>query len=95
MANIKYFNGESELQSVREIKGKLFGYVSVDDLFFVAGEGWKGFTAVERKVEYKSNPSRHECDSRCMNATGLVMKCECACGGKNHGRGSSMICEAA
>jgi hypothetical protein len=95
MARIKYFNGENELQNVREISGKLFGYVSVEDLYFVAGEGWKGFTAVERNVEYKSNPSRHECDSRCMNATGRIMKCECACGGKNHGRGSSMICEAA
>lgn len=43
---------------------------------------------VTRMVTMKSNPSRHECDSRCMNATGRTMNCECACGGKNHGKGS-------
>lgn len=95
MANIKYFAGEKELFGVREQQGKLVGFNSKDELFFVEGKGWKGYTAVERKVEYKSNASKHECDARCLNATGLVMKCECACGGKNHGRGSSMICEAA
>lgn len=41
-----------------------------------------------RKVELKSNPSRHVCDDRCINATGRIMKCECSCGGKNHGRGA-------
>ncbi len=41
-----------------------------------------------RKIEYKSRPSRHECDDRCVHAKGRVMKCECACGGKNHGRGA-------
>jgi hypothetical protein len=95
MANIKYFNGSNELHKIREIGGKLFGYVNIEDLYFVAGEGWKGFTAVERAVEFKSNPSRHVCDDRCVNATGRIMKCECSCGGKNHGRGSSIMCEAA
>lgn len=42
---------------------------------------------VTRSIEYKSNPSKHVCDARCLNATGKVMKCECACGGKNHGKG--------
>lgn len=50
---------------------------------------------ITRKVEMKASPSRHECDDRCMNATGRVMKCECACGGKNHGRGAVFMCEAA
>lgn len=95
MANIKYFAGEKELFGVREQKGVLVGFGSKEELFFVEGQGWQGFTAVERKIEYKSNPSKHECDARCLNATGLVMKCECSCGGKNHGRGSSIICEAA
>jgi hypothetical protein len=49
---------------------------------------------ITRMIEIKPNPSRHECDDRCMNATGRVMKCECACGGKNHGRGA-FVCEAA
>lgn len=47
-----------------------------------------------RRVERKSFPSRHECDARCVNATGLIMRCECSCGGKNHGKGSFQ-CEAA
>lgn len=47
-----------------------------------------------RAIEMKRNPSRHVCDSRCVNATGLIMKCECACGGKNHGRGH-FVAEAA
>jgi hypothetical protein len=37
-----------------------------------------------RVIEYKKNPSLHECSSKCMggkrNGT-----CECRCGGKNHG----------
>jgi hypothetical protein len=58
---------------------------------YADGLGW---VRVTRKVEMKSFPIRHECDARCMNATGRIMKCECACGGKNHGRGA-LVCEAA
>jgi hypothetical protein len=43
---------------------------------------------VTRAIEFKSFPSRHECDARCINATGRIMKCECSCGGKNHGKGA-------
>lgn len=43
----------------------------------------------ERKVEYRKNPSMHECDSRCMAATGRNMTCECSCGGANHGKGKA------
>ena len=95
MAKIKYFSGSNELQGVYYDGNKAFGYVSKEDLVFVAGKGWTGYVAADRKIEFKSNPSRHECDSRCVNATGLIMKCECSCCGKNHGRGSSMICEEA
>lgn len=42
----------------------------------------------ERKVEYKSNPSKHECDARCVRAVGKIMRCECSCGGLNHGKGA-------
>jgi hypothetical protein len=45
-----------------------------------------------RIVVRKNNPSQHECDYRCMNATGRTMQCECACGGKNHGKGAMLIC---
>lgn len=64
------------------------------------GKGFFGFhetlgsTRITRCIELKANPSRHECDSRCLNATGRNMKCECSCGGKNHGRGA-YICETA
>ena len=49
---------------------------------------------IERTINMKSSPSRHECDARCMNASGRTMNCECSCGGKNHGR-AAFACEAA
>jgi len=56
--------------------------------------GWTGAEWVKvRAVNYKSSPSLHECDARCINASGRVMNCECSCGGKNHGRGA-FNCEA-
>ena len=51
---------------------------------YVPEQGW---TRATRVVELKSNPSRHKCDDRCLHATGRTMKCECSCGGKNHGKG--------
>ena len=41
---------------------------------------------VTRKIEYKSFPSKHQCDSKCLNGKHNG-KCECQCGGKNHGAG--------
>lgn len=55
----------------------------------------KSWIRVTRSVEYKSFASKHVCDSRCYNATGRVMKCECSCGGKNHGKGAFNCEEAA
>ncbi len=49
----------------------------------------RGTVQANRVVRYKTSPSRHECDARCVNATGRTMNCECACGGKNHGAGFS------
>lgn len=91
---IKYFNGTKELFGIRQqADGSLVGFGDTSDLHFVAGKGWQGYTAVERTVNYKARPSRHECDARCMNATGRTMNCECACGGRNHGRGA-LSCES-
>lgn len=45
------------------------------------------YVPAERAIEYKKNPSKHKCDARCQNATGRIMKCECSCGGRNHGLG--------
>ncbi len=55
----------------------------------------KSWIKITRIVEYKSFASKHVCDARCYNATGRIMKCECACGGKNHGRGAFNCEEAA
>lgn len=72
--------------------GTPLGHPSV----YVANEGWNHgpVMPVERVINFKSNPSKHECDARCMNATGRTMNCECSCGGKNHGRGG-FVCKAA
>lgn len=40
---------------------------------------------IVRMIDYKKNPSLHKCDARCQHAKGH--KCECSCGGKNHGAG--------
>lgn len=57
---------------------------------FVPGQGWNHgpVMPVQREIIFKSNPSKHDCDARCFNATGRTMQCECSCGGKNHGRGA-------
>ena len=49
-------------------------------------EGSNQWLPVTRKIEYKSAPSKHECNAKCLNGkhTGT---CECKCGGKNHGAG--------
>lgn len=54
--------------------------------------GWNGtgWVKITRVIEYKSNPSKHQCDARCLNAKGF--NCECACGGKSHGKGR-FVCE--
>jgi hypothetical protein len=36
-----------------------------------------------RIIVHNANGSNHRCDSRCTHATGD--KCECSCGGRNHG----------
>jgi hypothetical protein len=56
-----------------------------------AAQKWiRTILPVERSIEYKSNPSKHKCDDRCVHARGRVMKCECSCGGKNHGKGAAV-----
>jgi len=99
----KYFSGETELRGnimgLRNsdfaarfpgIKGRRFdGF----DMMVAFPEGAKYDAAltqalpVTRVINYKSNPSKHECDTRCRHAKGRVMNCECSCEGKNHGAG--------
>lgn len=88
MANMKYFNGDRELTNVYFDNGKFFGRPEGVGPVFSKVTGWLGqHVQADRVIEYKSSPSRHVCDDRCVNATGKVMKCECSCGGKNHGKG--------
>ena len=93
MANYKYFadiNGESfELTGIWHNGA---GRIPAKNFSGLLPNGER--VQATRKIEYKSLALKHECDSRCINATGRIMKCECACGGKNHGRGS-FLCEAA
>jgi hypothetical protein len=67
----------------RNAQGQLCGY-----------DAARGWTRITRVVRLKSSPSRHVCDIRCINAKGRAMECECACGGKNHGRGAFLRCVA-
>ena len=90
MAKMKYYSGDTELKLVYKSGREWFGTPVCFEPYFVQGKGWeRGTVKADRVIEYKSNPSRHECDARCFNATGRVMKCECSCGGKNHGRGET------
>lgn len=98
----KYFSGETELVGIRGLDNAKFAaqFPGVTGRRFDSFQRLVGYGpdrntmfAVERTVNFKSNPSRHECDARCFNATGRTMNCECSCGGKNHGRGA-FNCEA-
>lgn len=88
MASMRYFNGDRQLAKVGYFddarRDVLVGFFDKSELTYVDGH-WTGYTTVERSIKFKSNPSLHECDARCMSAKGF--NCECSCGGKNHGIG--------
>jgi len=94
MAHIKAFHGTTELvrfsMSVTEFKKMFPGVMGLNAGWW--GEKWVGRTPdghllpVERLITYKSQPSRHECNAKCMNGK-INGTCECKCGGKNHGAG--------
>jgi hypothetical protein len=97
MAKIKYFNGTTELRDPHGMDNAKFvaAFPGVKGLRYDGFQMKVGYPVtggallpIERAIEYKSNPSRHECDARCINATGRIMRCECSCGGKNHGKGA-------
>lgn len=90
MANIKYF---ADMANGTTLEFSRVDYISRKDIRGYDAQT-KAWVKCNRVVEYKRSPSRHECDARCMNATGLVMRCECSCGGKNHGKGESVITES-
>jgi hypothetical protein len=91
MANIIHF---ADLPNGETVSSKRCDYdqgANKMGRIWIEGMGWVRAT---RSVTRKSMPSNHECDARCMNATGRTMQCECSCGGKNHGKGR-FYCAAA
>jgi hypothetical protein len=112
MANFKYFsdiNGETvELVIVSQMRNEEFArrFPGVKGFRLDSFSKRVGYAAgatkdgqelpMTRAIEYKSFPSRHECNAKCMGGKVNGM-CECKCGGKNHGAGMfrSLIAEAA
>jgi hypothetical protein len=103
LANVQPLDNAEFAKRFPGVKGRRYdgftmkvGRVASEKPVYVQGQGWvETLLPVERVINFKSNPSRHECDARCMNATGKTMNCECSCGGKNHGRGAFQCSEAA
>ncbi|WP_258570025.1 hypothetical protein [Burkholderia sp. MBR-1] len=96
MATIKYFHEDRELTSItsmpnREFAARFPGVKGRRYDSFNMTVGWCAAThawlPVDRQIVYQDQPSRHACDARCLNANGKIMRCECACGGRNHGLG--------
>jgi hypothetical protein len=88
MANLKYF-ATCQGQPVQLSKVWHSGAVSTKAREFSGiCEACSQRHQAEREIEYRAFASKHTCDDRCINATGRVMKCECSCGGKNHGKGA-------
>ena len=100
MARFAFFadlpNGETLEWRDTVVRGQVQGARGIRYIGSKTTLGFDGSTwiKVTRKIEMKSFPSKHECDARCMYATGLIMKCECQCGGKNHGKGAALVCTA-
>jgi|WetSurMetagenome_2_1015567.scaffolds.fasta_scaffold1904293_1 hypothetical protein len=93
---VKYYSGDKELSQAFPVTNEKFIEIGgikskhnyYDSIHRMAGNigdiiDVKNCLPITRKIYYKSNPSLHICDARCMNAKGH--DCECQCGGKNHG----------
>ncbi len=111
MATTKYFNdttGEAiELTRIDQLRNAEFARrfpgvkgFRLDGYYMLIGYA-AGATLdhqalpVTRKIDFKSFPSRHECNAKCLNGKHNGA-CECQCGGKNHGRGMfTQLLEAA
>lgn len=85
MAGMGFFTDLDNGETVKVVDRADYdqGYRAMPRIYSAEHGGWLRCTRV---VEMKSNPSRHECDDRCTHATGKTMRCECSCGGKNHGK---------
>jgi hypothetical protein len=100
VANFKYYsdiNGDAiELKATYGMDNKEFAakFPGVKGFRYDGYTMWVGYPLqgtggplpITRKIEFKSFPSRHECNAKCLNGKQNGI-CECQCGGKNHGRG--------
>ncbi len=91
MANFRYF-ADIAGQTVQLSNVRHDGHISTKAQHFFGFTPDGQMVPATRAIERKSNPSMHKCDARCLNATGF--RCECSCGGKNHGAGN-FTCEDA
>ena len=92
VGTMKYFDGTTELFNVRSMAGPKFVELFGSDVKGKAFDSFSKLVAddadgvlhpVRRSIYYRNRPSLHECNGRCMGATGE--NCECSCGGANHG----------
>lgn len=99
MTTTKYFsdiNGQTfEVPFIRPIKKEEFAKmfpghrgIKYDGYSMLVGaESFGGLEMpITRAINYKKNPSKHECNARCLNGK-CGGTCECRCGGRNHGKG--------
>lgn len=97
MANFKYFSGTTEINGIHPLRNDQFARafpgvrgIRYDGYSKMVGHPVTGPDAilpVDRSIQYKSAPSRHECNAKCMGGK-INGTCECKCGGANHGVGS-------
>lgn len=99
MANIRYFSDTKDspvlLLAVFPMKNaefaSTFGAIRArkfDSFAKLVGRAKDGrILPVTRVIEFKANPSLHICNAKCMNGN-CNGRCECRCGGANHGRGA-------
>jgi hypothetical protein len=95
MATFKYYHHTQELKFVTALPNNEFAslFPGEKGLRYDGYSKWVGrvgptdpLLPVQRKIEYKRNPSKHKCNARCLGAKPQG-SCECECGGKNHGLG--------
>ena len=93
MTTFKYFSGTTEVSFYGSIRNAEFAALfpgvrgkRSDSFSMLVGRLNGQLAPVTRIIEYKSNPSLHKCDGRCLHAKGRT--CECSCGGRNHGAGN-------
>lgn len=83
MADIRYFAEQNgaivQLTSVWHD-----GHISTKPHHFFGTAPDGSRITAQRAIEFKRHPKLHKCDDRCVHARGH--KCECSCGGANHGK---------